>query len=51
MVVSGRVVLYHVERQVAVGIVSHTVGETSPVGKSILVPGSGGVKSVVDRVR
>ena len=48
---SRSVVVDHEGSQVAVGIVGHTVGETLPVGKSILVPRSGGVESVVDRVR
>ena len=47
---SRSVVLDHGESQVAVGIVGRTVGETAPVGKSILVPESGGVENVVDRV-
>ena len=47
---SRSVVLGQGEGQVAVGIVGRTVGETSPVGKSILVPESGGVEHVVDRV-
>ena len=42
--------LDHGESQVAVGIVGRSVGETSPVGKSILVPESRGVENVIDRV-
>ena len=34
----------------AVGIVGRTVGGTSPVENSILVPASGGVKYAVDRM-
>ena len=49
-VVSRSVVLGHGKGQVAVGIVGRTVGETSPVGKSILVPASGGVEHAVNRV-
>ena len=47
---SRSVVLDHGESQVAVGIVGRIVGETSPVGKSILVPESRGVENAVDRV-
>ena len=47
---SRSVVLDHEGSQVAVGIVGRIVGETSPVGKSILVPESRGVENVVDRV-
>ena len=49
-VVSGSVVLGQGRGQVAVGIVGRTVGGTSPVEKSILVPASGGVEHAVDRV-
>ena len=34
----------------AVSIVGHTVGGTSPVGSSILVPASGGVEHAVERM-
>ena len=46
---SRSVVLDHGESQVAVGIVGRIVGDTSPVGKSILVPESRGVENAVDR--
>ena len=44
------VVLDHEGTQVAVGIVGRIVGETSPVGKSILVSESRGVENAVDCV-
>ena len=47
---SRSVVLDHGESHVAVGIVGRSVGETSPVGKSILVPESRGEENMVDRV-
>ena len=47
---SRSVVLDRKGNQVAVGIVGRIVGETSPVGKSILVPESRGVEIIVDRV-
>ena len=47
---SRSVVLGHGKGQVAVGIVGRTVGETSPVGKSILVSESRGVENAVDCV-